>query len=74
MRRHISMDQLARDVLESVETARIEKVAAENTRAPNMQTDLGSLLVKCAEEIRAASAEGLTYAEIAAVAEARRAR
>jgi hypothetical protein len=67
----MSMDELARDVLSAVKTAETEKTAST---APNMTTELGSLLCKVAEEIRTAGALGVTYADITAVAEVRRAR
>lgn len=71
MRRHMSMDELARDVLSAVKTAELEKTAHV---APTMTTELGSLLCKIAEEIRHSPTADLTYADVVAVSEARRAR
>lgn len=72
MRRHVSMEQLARDVLLDAHVAVREKNAAASRIEAPMATKLGKLLAKVAAEIRNTDNDTLTYADIAAVAEVRR--
>lgn len=69
MRRHMSMDELARDVL-----ADVRSVSTEKTASDGMTTELGILLCKMAEEIRSDASAELTYADLVRAAEVRRAR
>lgn len=73
MRRHMTMEQLARDVLADARATALEKTAS-TTKAPVLQTEIGQLLTKVAAEIRSAEYSDLTYADIALAAEVRRGR
>ena len=72
MRRHITMDQLAAEVLGSVVHAERSKTASHV--APKVATDVGQALVKLAAELRTAAADSLTYDDVVKVAEERRAK
>lgn len=67
MRRHMTMDQLARDVFEAAAVSTVTKVAS----ASEYRSDLATLLSKVASEIRNTEMDTLTYADIVKVAEAR---
>lgn len=71
MRRHMTMEQLAREVLTEARTAVAEKTASVSSR-PELRTEVGQLLTKVASQIRSAEYEDLTYADIAVAVEARR--
>lgn len=71
MRRHLSMEELAKDVLTSARSAVMEKNANAVSRVEPMQTQLGELLAKTAHELRNVQEDDLTYADIVKVAEVR---
>lgn len=71
MRRHMSMDQLAQEVLHSVVATERTKVASAPAVA---SSELGGLLVKMAAELRAVDGGEVSYADIEKIAEVRRAK
>jgi len=72
MRRHMTMEQLARDVLQAAATAKQEKTASAVQAKGSLNTEMAQLLSKVASEVRNYNSQELTYADVAAVAEARR--
>lgn len=70
MRRHISMDQLANDILRQAAEA---SSSSEKTAQQSLKTvtELAESLTKLANEIRKSKAESLTYHDIAQAAEGR---
>jgi len=72
MRRHLSMDQLAHDVLRDVVQA--ERVKSASAAPVALKSALGELLVKVATELRSADGDSLTYDDVVKVAEDRRAK
>lgn len=57
-----SLSVLADEVLSSVDTASSTKEAAE---APQLKTEVGSLMSKLASELRTASTGTITYTDLA---------
>ena len=72
MRRHLTMDQLAAEVLGSVVQAELTKTASV-APAP-ARTDVGAALMKLAAELRTAADDSLTYDDVVKIAEERRAK
>lgn len=70
MRRHITMDQLATDILRQASEA---SSATEKTSAYSLKavSDIAENLVKLANEIRKSKEDSLTYHDIAHAAEGR---
>lgn len=61
MKRHATLDQIANEVLASVEQAKTTKVAS----ADGLQTEIGQMMSKLAAELRAANPSDVTYADLA---------
>lgn len=69
MRRHVSMDQLAHEILSEV--AATPSPTVKTASAESHASELAQLLIKVANEIRSAPDDSLSYDDIAVAAEAR---
>lgn len=61
MKRHATLDQIANEVLASVEAAKTTKVASVS----GLQTEIGQMMSKLASELRTAHPGDVTYADLA---------
>lgn len=61
MKRHATLDQIANEVLASVEQAKTTKVAS----AERLQTEVGQMMSKLAAELRSTNPGDVTYADLA---------
>jgi len=63
MKRYATLDQIANEVLASVEAAKATKTAS----ADSLQTEIGQMMSKLAAELRNANPGDVTYDDIAAL-------